>query len=189
MASALEQLQIRYQGRTVDANSNEIVTNITYIGSRELCENAMRNELAPMMAGEFGTIESVRMSQDEGPHWLLEVRYTTLADATLEDTGTAYGPKRSQLSTSMISRPIESVPKYKRHWNNNLYYQVQDSNNGGSNNNLIPDIPAWWWTDDAEHDSTVTNFMWGWGKSVGDLSEPKTAHRWRRAVDMTKPRC
>lgn len=116
--SCLEQLVVKYKGRTKEKVSGETTTTLIYQGSRELCEEAMKELHINSTDKEYGNLESMRMTQDAGPFWNLELKYSIEYDTS---TGSAYGPKQSTLTVRTISMPLESKKGYRRKWNMNLY--------------------------------------------------------------------
>lgn len=120
--SCLEQLVIKYKGVTKEETSQNKITTIIYQGSRELCEEAMQELKINTTDKEYGNLESLRMQQDEGPFWNVEVRYSIdLTGVGIHSSGSSYGPKQSELNVRMISMPLESKKGYRRKWNMNLY--------------------------------------------------------------------
>ena len=136
MVSILHELTEKYKGTTVDDNNSMMTTTVTYQGSRELCERALEDH-SLIERDELGYIDNVKMSQDEGPHWNLEVKYVIefVSDVNvIPGGGTAPSqPRRpihkgsskesteSELTIRMLSVPLETHPLYKLHWNYNLY--------------------------------------------------------------------
>lgn len=72
----IDELKIKYQGFTRDIGQGYKRTTIIYQGSFKLCNDALNNEFfINDYSSEYGTIESVRMTQEDGPIWNIEVSY------------------------------------------------------------------------------------------------------------------
>lgn len=191
--SCLEQLVIKYKGITKETNSGERIVTIIYQGSRELCEEAMTELKINTTDKEYGNLENMRMTQDEGPFWNLELRYSV--DTTgvgIHSSGTSYGPKQSELNARSISMPLESKSSYKKNWNYNFY----------CTNKSPSQVPTAWISADADNDGIrgtgfewsgeedylKTHDCWAWGQSYGDLPSLPRGYIWHKIKDMTKPR-
>lgn len=186
--SCLEQLVIKYKGVIKERSSDEFVTTIVYQGSRELCEEGLKHFRVNTTDKEYGNIESVRMTQDEGPFWNLEVRYATENDTS---KGSGYGPNQSELNVRMISMPLESKKNYHRRWNYHLYSTVKNAS-----------TPSFWNTADYNNDGIQgtsydydpskfpkqQTLFYAWGQNYSDLPQLPTGYVWYRIRKMTKPR-
>lgn len=139
MASILHELQIKYKGTTVTKTGNEERTVVVYQGSRELCEQAL-NDKSLVQNDELGYIDSMKLTQDEGPHWNLEVTYVVeYTNAALIvgggtnptqqqpvqrsriKKGSSKNVSSSELNVRMMSAPIETAYYYRKYWNYNMY--------------------------------------------------------------------
>lgn len=199
MASILQELQVKYQGREVDKTTSEIKTKITYQGSYDLCKQAMDGELKIGMTDtDLGTLDNQRLYQDEGVFWNLECIYTIeIKDgSTHHSAGTGYGPEQSTLSVSMTSIPLESAPKYRMKWNNNLYATTKGAavpllvwNNGTYEDDLIVGTNYEYTGNEKD---LATHTYYAWGQTLSDLpslgvDEDTGARRWFLIKKMTKP--
>lgn len=71
--SCLREIDVKYKGIEIDRDSNGEVTRIVYQSSRELCEQAMREDYFIGRVYDYGLLETMKLTQDEGPFWNLEL--------------------------------------------------------------------------------------------------------------------
>lgn len=207
MASILEQIQIKYKSREVDKTHSQLKTSVTYQGSKELCEQFMEANPPGTVNAEFGTVEKLKLMQDEGPFWNVQVAYTINTSTSIHIGGhNTNGPEYSTLSMSALSMPIESHKNYKCKWNNNIFSTKTWSQMTTSERNAAQNIVdtagrnAQGEIDDKiagtsrEYNggSDFTNAFFAWGKSVSDcpslnVPEGDPPQSWFVIGKMTKP--
>lgn len=123
MASVFEDLQLRYQGRKIEQDGSTKRTTLTFTGSYDLCVRGSETDYQlGMESGEYGTITSTSIDQDEGPFWKLTVVYEIDTITASMSSGSEEGPGHSELNARVMSNPLENHPNYKRKWNYNLYF-------------------------------------------------------------------
>lgn len=128
MASCLDELQIKYQGQTFEVSKDSTSTTIVYQGSKELCLEAQRTDLAGGMVNpDYGTITHSVVTQQDGPFWQIEVTYETAAsefshEAGQNADGTDKDLNHSQLSVRVIQNDIQMHPMYLRWWDNCVWW-------------------------------------------------------------------
>lgn len=185
--SCFNQLQIKYRGVTREKSSDEFITTIIYQGSKEVCEEALKHFRVNTTNKEYGNLESVRMTQDAGPFWNIEVHYSTENDTS---KGSGYGPNQSELNVRMISMPLESKKNYHKRWNFNLYATKKNA-----------PTPDFWNTADYENDGIRGDYEYGggdpsqapkgayycWGKNYSDCPALPQGSNWFKIKKMTKP--
>lgn len=90
MASVLEGLQLCYKTQSYERSQRQQRTVLVYQGSQEECMRAQTERFVINTSSpEYGTLESTRVFQDEGPFWRIEVIYTIDSlDGVTWDTGT-----------------------------------------------------------------------------------------------------
>lgn len=186
--SVFDSLQVKYKGFTKENSSEGTLTTVIYQGSKELCSRAMDQLIVNSVSKGHGTIESVKMTQDEGPIWNLEVEYAVEAGGISK--GTSYGPKQSSLTMRMMSLPLESKSNYRKHWNNNLYSTKKNAK-----------LPEFWasatYDDDGVANSSVEYpgdgsnpskiEYFAWAKSLNELPALPNSYIWHQIKEMTKP--
>lgn len=191
--SCLEQLVIKYKGVTKETSSQERIVTIIYQGSRELCEEALKELKINTTDKEYGNLESMRMTQDEGPFWNLELRYSV--DTTgvgIHSSGTSYGPKQSELTMRTISMPLESKSNYKKHWNYDFYSSEKPTSfpqttweTANASNDMVRGTTLEYTGDPSFLESHV---CWAWAQSYGDLPPLPQGYVWHKQRDRTMPR-
>lgn len=208
MASILEQLQVKYKSREYDKSTDSTKTVVTYQGSRELCEEYMSSHSPGSVDPELGSLDSMKMTQDEGPFW--NVTVTWLIDrqgGTSHASHTGTGPETSTLSMNMLGLPLETRPNYARIWNYNLYSTVKYSkanstqkgiggwikqyavgfNQDGSPKEAIEQENIYTPNLEGEPDYYTTHIFFCWAKSYADcptLDDP--SQTWYKWYGMTK---
>lgn len=192
--SCFNQLQVKYKGRERENTDNETTTTIVYQGSREICEAAFEEINTNERDPAFGNIESVRLYQDDGPIWNIEIKYAIEKHGVglSSSKGSSYGPKSSTLTIRTITRPIESLKKYRMHWNNNLYCTMTGQ------------AKPSWWADATLADDKITgnenrewpakpgidpstHAYWCWAKSISECQALPEPYTWHLNTKMTKP--
>jgi hypothetical protein len=192
--SCFNQLQVKYKGRERENTDNELLTTIVYQGERSICEQAFEEISTNSKDPEYGNIESVRLFQDEGPIWNIEIKYSIEkhGNGISNSSGSSYGPKSSVLSVRMMTQDLEARPNYRKHWNNNLYCTLKGQS--------TPD----WWDDATYENDRVTGTgreypgdgvtkpdkqaYWAWASNYSELPPLLYGFTWHRVKSMTKPR-
>lgn len=202
-------LRVKYQQFQREQTASGVKTTIVLQGSYEACKKAMEGDgsgITPEFSinhshPTYGNLESMRLNQDEGPLWALELVYTTEINWLGQSTskGSTYGKTSSELNCRMLSVPLEQHPDYEKRWNYTLYSNVPDVKS-----KLAPDAWAWivdaWKDCDAQHDflsgfaysseSEQKDFYLAWSKPditpTTMVNEKPTA--WIQILPCTKPR-
>lgn len=211
MASVLEQLQVKYKTREVDKGTDETRTTIVWQGSRHLCEQYMFFHKPGEINSTYGTLDSVKMTQDDGPFW--NVTTVWKIDTSKEEPTAAnnqFGPKYSTLSMNVMSMPLEAHKLYKMKWNYNFYatrkysemnatYQTAATNitaNAGKYGQVINDYVTntiYQYSYAAMKNATADTVFFCWGKSPSDCPSidhnlnSNFAGEWVMIGMMTKP--
>ena len=143
MASILHEDSIKYKSRNVVKTGNEERTTVTFQGSREICERIM-DDKSLVQNDELGYIDSMRMYQDEGPHWNVEVTYVIeFTNAVLVVGGGTENPDpnasqptssrnkikkgssknatSSELTVRTQAFELFKAPNYRRWWDHDFY--------------------------------------------------------------------
>ena len=202
MASILTELQVKYKSREKNVTSKSIDTKVVWQGSKELCEAKMNELQIGYVDPEMGSVDNLKLSQDEGPFWNLEVNYQIEfpeMDSHLgggEAAGSSNGPAYSELTCRTMSRDIEEHTNYKKHWNNDLYCTRP-----------CPSGSAHWptniWNNATAKDDKITNtsyaypggpditpsaaYYFSWGQSPSDCPMLKSPYVWLKIGERTKP--
>ena len=167
-------LTIKYNSRRTERTDRGLSTTVCWAGSRSEIETFAAAE-RPGAAGEYGTLESVLVSQDAGGTWCCERRY--LADQNGElpavKPSTEYGKKSASLRGSMLSMPLESNPEYLTCWDHYLAAAPG-----------VTAIPEWWET--AKDPIIVENQKYAWIKSLGETPVTSGA-KWKILKKPVKP--
>lgn len=185
--SCFVKLQIKYKSVVKEVSGDEIVTTIIYQGTRELCEEAMQELKVNTNNPENGNLESVRMTQDEGPIWNLELRY---AIENTTSKGSGYGPNKSELAVRMISMPLESKKEYRRKWNYHLYATKKGADTPDFWNSATYDndgIQGTKYEYDGRQDMSGAPTFYSWGQSYSDCPTLPQGSIWYRIKKMRKP--
>jgi hypothetical protein len=195
--SCFHDLKIKYKGFNRDNTDSYTTTTIIYQGTRELCEEGFAEIQTSGHHDQYGNIESVRLFQDEGPIWNLEVKYSISKHGVgiSSSTGSSYGPKSSELTCRMMALPIESRDNYLKNWNYDLYstnpkadrkpdfYYVADAKNDG-----IQGTAYEYKADplNPQEDLTTKNYYY-WAKSANDCPTLPNNQIWYKRTDRDKP--
>lgn len=204
MASVLQELQVKYKSREKTADSRGVETKVVYQGSKSLCEEAMDSQfMVNVIDAQLGSIEQVRLTQDEGPFWNLEVTYMIESpglDSHLggngEAPGSSNGPSYSELTCRTISRDVSEHQNYRKNWNyslwctnpyvvsGNVHFPTNVWNNATAKNDLIMGT-SYAYPGNVEVPSSY--YYFAWGQSVGDLPALKGDYVWHECAKPTKP--
>lgn len=166
---SLTMLDLKYQGQESSRDRNEKTFKETWIGD----EASIDAKIASVSVNTFyqgkGYLRSWRKSQDEGPHYQLELEYgESYGQNNTYNDDVVTGQKSAQLSTRTLQMPLETAPNYFTRWNYNL----------ASKDGL--EAPDWWEsaTDLYIPAQDINNYMWfkspteldvqnGWGLCDG----------------------
>ncbi len=204
----IDELKIKYQGFTRDIGQGYKRTTIIYQGSFKLCNDALNNEFfINNYSSEYGTIESVRMTQEDGPIWNIEVSYvidtsgdnssdSSIGTGTESAAGTSKEAMHSSLNVTMMSVSLESLPHYRKRWNNNLYTTAVLINN--TERTLVKEIVASATFEDDKIKGTSFDPIYNkptssndlrlaWAKSESDLPALDTGLKWLPLFYMSMP--
>lgn len=159
-------ITLKYQSRQRERNDGGTTTTLTWTGTRDEIE-AFAAEETPGTAGEYGTLDSVRLYQEGGAIWACDRRYSVDQNGNFTNRPTqVYGKKSATLHGSMLSMPLESHKKYLTQWNYYLF--------GAPG---VTAVPEWWATakDAILTESQSQNYAWV--RSLGET--PVTGNkRW-----------
>lgn len=192
--SCLQKLQLKYKGLERENTDEETTTSIIYQGSKELVEEAFVEMNTNGKDADYGNIETVRMYQDEGPFWNLEINYAIEKHGVgiSSSKGSSYGPKASVLTVRAITRELETLSNYRMHWNNNLYCTKK-----------VHSVPSWANNATFEDDKITGTSReypgdgvtkpdsaeyYAWGKNLSELPPLLYGYTWHKVTNMTKPR-
>ena len=176
--SITSNLTVKYRGVTKDISSDETVTTIIYQATKDICEQALTEDEYKINYSHpsYGNIDSIRLYQEDGPIWNLEVKYATEGGSSgggKTSKGTSTGAKSSELTIRMISLPLESLKDdYRMMWNNNLYctkdihYTPSWADDATLEDDKIKDTSRDYPGGDT--DPTSKEYF-AWGASIGEL--------------------
>lgn len=197
--SCFHELKIKYKGFSRDNTDSYTTTTIIYQGTRELCDEAFEEIKTAGHHDEYGNIESVKLTQDEGPIWNLEVKYSISKHGVgiSSSTGSSYGPKASELTVRMMSLPLEARDNYLKSWNYDLYstnpnadrkpdfYYVADAQNDGIRGTSFE------YKADPEHpdEKLKEKNYYYWAQNSSDCPVLPNNQIWYKRTDREKPRC
>lgn len=199
--SIFEQLHVKYKSRERDETTSEIKTTIVYMGSKEICEQALDTEFKVGSSyADLGTLENTKFSQDEGPIWNITCSYSISLNSGKHGKGTKAGPDDSVLEIRMLGLPLEVHANYLKHWNNNLYttnveaisgtipssYYMNTWNNATALDDAIPASRKYDPNADVEEINHTTYLAWG--KHYTDCPSLPAGATWFELKKMTKPR-
>ena len=199
--SIFEQLHVKYKSRERDETSSEIKTTIVYMGSRDICEQALDSDFKVGQSyQDLGTLENVKFSQDEGPIWNLTCSYSISLNSGTHAKGTKAGTDDSVLEIRMLGLPLEVHANYRKCWNNNLYTtnvaaisgyipttQYMDTwNDATAQDDAIPNSQKF--DPNADADTLKQNTYLAWGKHITDCPSLPNGVTWFELKKMTKPR-
>lgn len=210
-------LRVKYQNFQRDQTASGIKTTIVLQGTYDACKKAMEGNgdgIEPEFAinhshPTYGNLEQMRLSQDEGPLWNLELIYTTEINwlGISTSKGSSYGKTSSELNCRMQSMPLESNAKYRYRWNYNLYatdahffsssdYAEWFRNDieerwkisGRYSQNMEDKLKPYAWDGS---DTSQYGVYFAWAKSVNELPDfgkDSNKYSWYKVKDMLKPR-
>lgn len=169
-------LNVKFNSRQTERNESEIVTTICWTGSQaEILEFSQAER--PGSSTSDGTLKSSRVYQESPNIWVCEKKYVTDLDGEpREKPLSEYGRKSAQLHGSMLSMPIEGLPKYRKKWN---YYLMAKPG--------ITAVPAWW--DTADYNSVMSSAdsqKYRWVKSLSEAPVDSSGN-WRPLKNPLKP--
>lgn len=170
--SCLNNIQVKYCGLTKNATTKDSKTTVIYQGKKSDCEAFYNSHAFGDVDENYGSIESIRLYQEEGPFWNVEVTYSITTSVNVSySSGTKYGPTDSTLNCRMMTMPLEKRPNYKAKWNHYLF----------SKYGYLPDF---WDTATNTKLSINERQEFKWGSSASECPE-----NWAEVGDPTKPRC
>ena len=154
-------LRVKYQSLAQDKTASGTKTTIVLQGTYDACKKAAfgADGIEPIFKinsshQTYGTLEQMRLTQDEGPLWNLELTYSTETNwlGISNAKGSSYGKTASELNARMISKPLEEHPHYRMRWNKEFYCTAPESYFKNAEGN--PEIPG--------DDSTYRKIYEGW---------------------------
>lgn len=117
-------IKFKYLGFTQNKNSQNLVTQETYQGTKEkLIE--WRDSFSGWAVGhyrdDFGRLQSIDINQDSGPFWNAVITYNKPLTLGITVSSGEDFPQQSTLDISMINMDITKHPRYDKRWN---YYLI-----------------------------------------------------------------
>lgn len=203
---------MKYQQFQREQTASGVKTTIVLQGTYDACKKAMEGNgdgIEPEFGinhshPTYGNLEQMRLSQDEGPIWNLELTYTTEINwlGISTSKGSSYGKTSSELNSRVQSMPLESHPDYHMNWNMNLYSTKADilsrgeiaaniriawANSGKANGDLLEDLE--WHGDITSEPYIVAGGFVAWGKSLSELPDGIKEYdmEWYQILPMQKP--
>ncbi len=175
-------LTLKYQGQEASRTKNESSFKETYQGTEAEIDSYISSSLSGISTFYTGKgyLTSWRKFNAEGPHWNVEVEYTTSYDNSFNNTDQqVYGQKSAQLTVRNIQMPLEAHKDYLTKWN---YYLIGLGN---------ATLPAWASTAKSIILTPAQRKMYQWVKGIGDIpTEPdQNGNYWTILQEPTKPRC
>ena len=168
-------LDLKYQGQQASRDRNSKTFKETWIGD----EASIDSKLAEFSINTFydgkGFLRSWRKSQDQGPHYVLELEFgESFGNGTGYSDEVVTGQKSAQLSTRVLQMPLEKAPNnaYRTHWNHYLI---------GKNTTVAP----LWYLDATDILIPSADIgKYAWVKTLGEVDQ---ANGWDVVGDMSKP--
>ena len=169
-------ITVKFNSRQTERNENEIVTTVCWTGSQdEILEFSQADR--PGASTADGNLKSSRVYQESPNIWVCEKKYVTDPDGEFQEKpNSEYGKKSAQLHGSMLSLPIEGLPKYRKKWN---YYLMAAPG--------VTAVPAWWDTATAQTTELTGNDAqkYAWVKSLAEAPVDKNG-RWHALKNPLK---
>ena len=196
MASCLEQLQLKYQGKSFERESGSKTATFVYIGSEELCRRAVEEDFQVGMEDpEYGTIESTSIQQGEGPFYELTVKYVVEypdVDFDTDDSAEGSGdePLHSELTVRIQQNPIETHPNYLRIWNYDLWMLTTGDPDAWPPQayvNYMLGQGTDWVADDIYHPNGTTWYFMFSQFRPEEMTINNRSYAWHGRVVRTKP--
>lgn len=169
-------ITLKYQGFAKNKTSDGNTTTQVYIGLqqqiKQYAESLVLNSIS-----QLGTLQSISLSQDEGPFWNCQLQWSTEKDSSGNDIGdgTLSQSKMSSLSIRMMSMPLESHPNYKTNWNY-ILIGLQGTS-----------VPSWW---DSQTDGDVSDpKIYKWVRDISEIPiqpDAATGKKWKQLKKKTK---
>lgn len=170
-------ITLKFNSRQTERTENEIVTTVCWTGGQsEILEFSQAER--PGTSTADGTLKSSRVYQESPNIWVCEKKYATDLDGEYQDKPNAeYGKKSAQLHGSMLSLPIEGLPKYRKKWN---YYLMAAPG--------VTAVPAWWDTATAQTTELTGNDAqkYAWVKNLSEAPVDSKG-RWHALKTPIKP--
>jgi hypothetical protein len=165
----------KFHGYSVSSDTDCTRTSYVYHGTKaEMEELAAQHYIDE--TGQAGWLRLIRVYQREGTVWECELKYEAPEDWTLISVpNRTWGSKSCQLRGAMLSRPLESHPKYRTRWNHNLC--------GAPGTGVLP---AWY--NDAT-DTTIPAAdaaRYCWCRHLAEIPRDDNG-RWTLLATPTKP--
>ena len=118
-------VKFQYKGFTQTKNSYQLTTKETYQGTKQKLQYN-RDNLSTWAIGynntDFGTIDNVQITQNEGPFWKAVITYNkVLNNGIVITTGNRNKPQEHSVDIIMYSAPIQKHPNYDYRWNHVLF--------------------------------------------------------------------
>lgn len=113
-----EALSASYQGFSISKDQSNNKTIQGFVGFKEQCLDYMGN-ISIGMSGEFGYLESIDLSQKDGPFWELKLGWDG-SERGIRIIPGGTGPQQSSLNMRSLSLPIEKATGYRTKWNHIL---------------------------------------------------------------------
>lgn len=166
-------VSIKHGSRYVREEISQLETRLTYQGSYAeiLAYKEQFTAGASDIAGEMGILNSVTMTQAEGPIWNLELAYNKTIPEIENPDDEDGAPSEQQLSASVISVPIEAHPNYRTCWNHFLVGKCEYE--GENYTNKVPGFYNTATDPYLDPMSEGKNYMW-----VKNLAEAPVATRY-----------
>lgn len=118
--SAMNNLRLTEGSPSISTDGAGTITTFKYISDLDHCIRGMNQDFKQgMESQEYGTVKSSTIEHQEGPWYILTVVWEKEGE---EADGSGEGPQKSNLTTRMISMPLETHPNYRRNWNYDLWY-------------------------------------------------------------------
>lgn len=144
--NAMGDMKYKLEGFSQTKNADNLVTRISYQGTKERLENELYNNVAWKIGTNdlmWGQLESIDIQQDNGVFWSAVLNYNKVLDDGSDIPASALGPQHSSLDISMYSVPIQKHPNYDYRWNHYLF-GTRDSNYSYYNGDSAVTIDTWY---------------------------------------------
>lgn len=117
--------------REITTSNDGKTMKVTYVGFQDPIFELNNSLKIGDIDWEWGRLNTKKITQKEGPHWLLTLEWEIEFDDKDGDSsegngnsrpkGTSRQPTTSSLNCTMMSVPIEMHPNYRMRWTNFLY--------------------------------------------------------------------
>ena len=154
-------VKFQYKGFTQTKNSYQLTTRETYQGTKQELQYRRDNNSTWAIRynhPEFGTIDNVQITQNEGPFWKAVITYNKVLDNGIPiSIDHSNKPQEHSVDIVMYSAPIQKHPNYDYRWNHILFTTKVSDDTWNSAMNIVnlayaADHPGWTanskWTDE-----------------------------------------